>query len=132
MLTELEVVEMPGLAILEHENEFGLGTVKGAHPWRGFGPGHNVLEFRVDGFAGGAEFVKMSPINEDIMDRAIGGMLGSERKRLRQKLNVLCRRHFSRSLHKLAMFDFASSLNRADSNVIRNVREHHAGTLIGH
>ena len=96
VLTELNIVAMPILAILEYKNQFMLTTIKRSHASVVLNPDAQILEFRVDLPARDQQFVNMPPIHKNVVNRPVHGMRYQQPAYSGEKVDKFRLGHFAR------------------------------------
>ena len=128
--TEVDVVDVGRETAFKHENELVLGAIKRAHTRVGLAPHTDVFKFRVDGVAGGKDFLAMPPIHAKVVKRTVQGVGRQVFHRIGQKRCELIGGHLPGCHREFSMLHAAGTASVATyANIVRRIGEYQPGAL---
>src|SRR6202041_1008727 len=78
ILPELDAVTMRSPAVLVDEDELVLTAIEGSHPGVVLDPDAEVQELGVHGCSGGEQLCQVTPVDADIVQRAVDAMAAEQ------------------------------------------------------
>ncbi len=123
-LSQLEIVDVRRIPLLQHQDELVLGSVEAAHAGVGLGPNAQVHQGEFGAFCRREQLREMAPVHADVADRPIPHHVPGCGEKFLEKRREGLRGHFARRERELPVAS-ASRHEAVDLDVVRGVREHH-------
>src|SRR5258708_23606935 len=125
VFAKLDIIGVTPLAGLEDKHQLVLGAVERPHAGAALHPDRDVLQLGIDVATGREQFVSVTPVHTNKVDRAIFAVFCKQHTAFRQKAREFLPAELPDTLGELAMADLSFSPNIAvDSKIVRGINGH--------